>query len=153
MLAAVKDERTFVYGFRVRHCVNGIATFTAGAALDVWLFASTPSTVMQVVTALFGVFFAVMAVTMTRWLVRRRRGTIRVVLAPHALRAPVAFARVGELVEISYAKVQSVAVSPGPKGALQVVHAGGTLEVPRMMLGSDAQFDELVALVKKRTRR
>jgi hypothetical protein len=142
-------ERAFVYGFRVGHCVRAIAMFAAASALDVWYFTNGTTTLTRVIPGVIGAFFLYMTFVMSLWLWRRKTGRRKIVVGSRGLTAPAKFSSPD--VEILYADMREVVASGGEKGRLQIHHKGGTLEIDRLMIGSDGEFDELVGAVRKRT--
>ena len=145
-------ERSFVYGFRVGHCVRGIAMFLGAVAIDVWYYLEAQTTVTRVIPGVIGVFFLWMAGVMTMWLVRRKTGAKKIVVGSRALSTPVGVRVSRPDVEIPFADMREVVATGGEKGKLKITYKGGELEIDRLMLGSDGEFDELVGLVRKRTK-
>jgi hypothetical protein len=45
--------------------------------------------------------------------------------------------------------MRDVVATGGEKGKLVIQHKGGTLDIDRMMLASDGEFDELIGAVRK----
>ena len=146
----MSEERRFVYGFRVSHCALGITCYLAVVGLGVWKAERATSSFSQVIGIAMAAAFAYMTITMIGWLIVRQQGRRHVVVGATAVSAPpVPRWRVADVV-IPYADIRGLAVSSAGKGTLRIQHAAGTLEIARAMLGTDAEFDELVRLLKER---
>lgn len=149
-MTATREERTFVYGFRVGHCVEGIVSFAIIEVLGVWKLQRASSTFSEVVGGAIAAFAAFLIISMTAWLVIRKRGSKHVIVGASSLRAPAAARLTAREIEVRFADIESMTVRGGKKGALRIEHSGGTLDIGKVMLGTDAEFDELVALMRDR---
>ncbi len=149
-MSPAREDKTFVYGFRVGHCVEGIVSFAIIEVLGVWKFLRATSTLSEVIGAALAVFSAFLIASMIAWLFVRKQGRKRIVVGASSLRAPAGPRLLAKDLEVPFADVKGMTVTGGKKGALRVDYGDDTLEVPKQMLGSDAQFDELVALMRDR---
>ena len=149
-MSGAGDEKRFVYGFRVGHCVEGIVSFAIIEVLGVWKLQRASSTFSEVVGAAIAAFAAFLIVSMIAWLVVRKQGKKQVVVGASSLRAPAAPRLMAREVEVRFADIQNMTVRSGKKGALRIEHGDDTLEIGKQMLGSDAEFDQLVALMRDR---
>ena len=146
-------DRSFVFGFRTGHCVRGIVLFGGVAILDLgWALFAT-STVIRAVNGVVAALLALLAAQMVRHLVARVRGTRRVVVGARMLTSPTGFALGSPTAEIAYGDMRDVTATGGEKGRVRITHPRGTLEIDRLMLGSDGELDELVGVLRKRVRR
>ena len=143
-----------MYGFRTTHCVRAIVMFAIVAVIDVWWMFQANTTVSRVLFGAVGAVCFFVLFNMTIWLVSRLRGTRRIVVGSKTLKSPTGVLGPKEDVEIAYADMKEVvAKGGGEKGKLKIKHAGGTLEIDRLMLANDHEFDELVGAVRKRVAR
>ncbi len=147
-----RDERSFIYGFSVAHCVEGIAIFLAGVGLGAYRVLYGRTTFSQVVGGVVGAFFLYMTVAMAVWLVRRRQGRRRIVVGAASVSAPRDMRWRSPTIEVSYRDITGVTKTAGKKGALRIAHGEGALVIPRQMLGTQAEFDELASLVQQRAK-
>ena len=147
------DEHSFIYGFRVGHCVNAIALFLSAVVFDVWRIVEARSMATRVLCGAIAAFFAYMTYMMARWLVTRRQGRIKIVVGAKALSAPSATLLKAPVLVIPYAQMRTATASPGKQGKLVIDSELGPLEIGRQMLATDAEFDKLTTLVQQRIAR
>ena len=146
------EERTFVYGFRSSHCIRAIAMFGAAAMLDAWWVMGAGTTVGRAIPAVIGGFFLFMVFQMTRLLVARKTGKRKIVVGGRTLVAPTGVFSSQPDVELAYRDMRDVVAAGGQNGKLQIKHPAGTLEIDRLMLANDGEFDELVGAIRKRVK-
>ena len=142
-----------MYGFRTAHCVRGIVMFTAAVGIDLWYLSQATSTLGRAIPTVLGAFCIYMAALMTVWLVRRQRGSRKIVVGPRSLVMPPGLTKAQTALDIPYAQMRDVVAAGGENGKLRLEHDGGTLVIERMMLATDNEFDELVGAVRKRIAR
>ena len=140
-----------MYGFRITHCVRAIVMFAIVAGVDAWWMMQANTTLSRVLFGAVGAVCFFVLFNMTIWLVSRLRGTRRIIVGPRTLKSPTGVLGAHQDVEIAYADMKDVvAKGGGEKGKLKIKHGNGVLEIDRLMLANDHEFDELVGAVRKR---
>ena len=143
----MSGDESFIYGLRVRHCINGIVLFVLSGAFDVWRMLVAPTRLGQILFGMLGAFLLYMTAMMVTHLQHRRRGDRRVVVGAKSVSAPKDFKFTSPVATVAYADVTSAKVA---NKKLEIAAKGGNLTIEQMMLGSDAEFAKLTTLVQQR---
>ncbi|HEY1559099.1 MAG TPA: hypothetical protein VGF94_29960 [Kofleriaceae bacterium] len=139
------SERTFVYGLRGAIARTALAIFAVGTAFDVWQLVRAKHDSSRIV---LGVGMAVMlafSVNIVISTLGRRSGKNRIAIGAHAMHLPTG-RMTNPVAVVLYEHLASVTLVPA-RTKVFVTHAGGRVGLPRSMLGSDAEFEELCALL------
>ena len=124
--------------------------FGGVVAYNTWLMLDSTTVVWRVLFGAMAALFVYLTTSMALWLQDRRQGRRRIILRASALTSPHGIKRSTPSVEIRYVDIRRLEVTAGSKSAIRIEHGGGLLEIARYMLGSDAEFDELAAILRQR---
>jgi hypothetical protein len=148
----IEGERTYSYAWRPWHALRMIASSLAVVCVNGYYLSTAHTIIGYVIPSVIGGFFVFMTLVMAVGLTRRSRRLRVVTVGERALSAPSKPPVTSPVVEIAYADMTEVTLLHGSNAGLRVRYRDQVIEIPRILIHSDAEFDEMAILVKQRAR-